>query len=205
MRQLGELWIRGDGDGASIGAGDPVERIPSTAEAIRERVRHGRNGQYRPLSGARGLPTGWWVGTSPELTLDAAIDAVYPLAVVHRRQFDAGTLRVVDLDEVLQRQSGRYETAASLSPAGRQRVRQVLCDDICVRAPVWDGAAPGMEGIPCPEPCSVLVALAREAAIWEQSPPPHADPDPACQFADFETPGNVVRETYLARANLENQ
>lgn len=203
MRQLGELWIREDPDGASIGVGDAGACLPSSVSAIRERVRHGEDGRYRPLSGARGLPGGWSVRTTPGLPLDVAIDAVYPLATVHRQQFDGGTLRVVGLHEVLGRQSGRYEDASALSPSGRRLVRQVLCDDVCVRAPVWDGLTPGQDEIPCPEPCSVLVSLAREAAIWERERPGQAEPDSATEFADFETPGNPVREAYLARANLE--
>jgi hypothetical protein len=49
----------------------------------------------------------------------------------------------------------------------------------------------------------VLVALAREAAIWEGELPWTAEPDPGVGFAEFETPGNVVRETYLRRMREE--
>ncbi len=203
MTGLGEIWIRNVGEGISIGVGEAIERLPSTVPAIRDRVRHDDRGSYRPLSGARGLPAGWHVRISEELPLDAAIEAVYPLATVHRAQFRDGTLRVVSLDEVLDRQSGRYEIASNLSSAGRDLVRSVLCDNVCVRVPVWAGSSPGIDDIPCPEPCSVLVALAREAAIWETARPVATDPDPDVEFAEFDLPGNVLRETYLARAREE--
>jgi hypothetical protein len=121
---------------------------------------------------------------------------VYPLALVHQRQFNDGTLRVVDLDSVLSRQSGRYEDTASLDEANRRRAVTTVCGQ-CVRRPVWDGAACGPEDIPCPEPCSVIVAFCREAAIWQTEPPDLADPDAAVPWAAFEEPGNELRERYL--------
>jgi hypothetical protein len=71
-----------------------------------------------------------------------------------------------------------------------------------VKRPVWrdDQAAPPLPGettIPCPEPCSVLVSLCREAALWQRDPPPSSPIDPGVPFAAFEQPGNDVREAYL--------
>ncbi|MCL6646686.1 MAG: hypothetical protein K6U88_17315, partial [Dehalococcoidia bacterium] len=56
--------------------------------------------------------------------------------------------------------------------------------------------APGSP--PCPEACSVFVALAREAAAWEQEGAEPAPVDPAIPFAAFEEPGNEIREAVLA-------
>ena len=204
MKHIGVLWFDEIDGRTAIGVGEPVQLVSPAAATIRERVRHGDDGRYRPLSAARGLPTRWFAATTPEITEEAVVEAVYPLATVHRRQFDAGTLRVVGLDEVLRRQSGRYEEASALSSRGRVLAQEVLCHSICVRSPVWAGAEPGSHEIPCPEPCSVLVALAREAALWEREPPEPAEPAPAVAFADFETSGNEVREAYLVRARQEN-
>lgn len=195
--------MRGCGVEGSIGTGEPAGPPLTTSSEVREKVRFDRTGQYRPLSGARGLPTGWHAVLSDGLTMDDAIEAVYPLATIHRAQFEDGSLRVVGLDDVLSRQSGRYEGAAQLSSAGRALVRDVLCNDVCVRVPVWAGLSAATGEIPCPEPCSALVALAREASLWEQDPPELTTPDPTVEFAEFEVPGNVVRETYLRRARGE--
>jgi hypothetical protein len=129
--------------------------------------------------------------------LNAALEAVYPLGVVHTAQAEAGTLRVVPLDDVLARQTGRYRVSAGFSAEGRALAARVICE-CCARVPLWNGAASRPGGIACPEACSVLVSFCREAAAWEKDPPAPAAPDRAVGFADFETPGNELREAYLA-------
>lgn len=196
---IGELRIDAD---RVCGPGTPAVELPPDPEVIRRYVRFDDAGRYRPLPGARGLRSGWYVRTTATCTAVDIVEAVYPLALVHRQQAAAGSLRVVPLDAALARQSGRYESAASLSHRGRQLVRDILCGQ-CVRTPVWPLAtsdelpAPN-SSLPCPEPCSVLIALAREAAAWEADPPPPAPPDPAVPVAAFETPGCTLRERLLA-------
>ena len=174
---------------------DAVELEP-TVEALREYVRLDDDGRYRPLSGARTMPGGWRVSLPGNLT-EAAIEAVYPQALLHQEQAAQGTLRVVPFEEVVARQRGRYRIARELDDEGRERARDVLCGR-CVRTPVWAGATTPEGAIPCPEPCSVMVALCREAALWQGDPPEPAEPDASVAFADFPTPGNATREAYLA-------
>lgn len=193
MTRLGELevheqWAGVEGDGERV--------VPF--EDLLAHTRSDGLGRYRPLTGARTLPRGWRVEFGDGASVEAVIETVYPLAVVHQRQWVAGTLRVVSLDEVLRRQSGRYESTAALSAAGRRLAIETVCG-ICVRRPVWDGAVPAAGEIPCPEPCSVLVAFCREAALWEADPPPAQPADPAVPFAAFDEPGNELRERYLSR------
>jgi hypothetical protein len=108
-----------------------------------------------------------------------------------------GRLAVVPLDTVLGRQSGRYEVAARLSERGRAIASEVLCGE-CVKAPCWRGSVPAAGEIPCPEPCSVLVALCREAALWEKDLPAPSQSDQSVGFAQFEQPGNEIRERVVA-------
>lgn len=176
--------------------GEPLQ-VDAAPEALRQWTRFDAAGRYRPLSGARTLRPGW-VAHCDEVACEAAIDAIYPLARVHNRQYADGSLRVVPLEEVLARQSGRYEGSASLPPGARALLREVLCGG-CVRAPVWAGENPGPGAIACPEACSVFVAFAREAALWEESPPSAAPVEPTVPFAAFDAPGNELREAYLAR------
>jgi sirohydrochlorin cobaltochelatase len=220
---VGELRIA---DGRVCGPGEPCRELPPDPEAVRRHVRIGEDGRYRPLPGARGLPGGWFVRTGEGCTAEAVVEAVYPLAAVHERQARAGELRIVPLDEVLERQSGRYESARSLSGRGRRVLRDVLCGR-CIRTPAWPLSslpapgsplpapgsplpAPGSPlpaprsplpapgSPPCPEACSVFVALAREAAAWEQEGAEPVPVDPAIPFAAFEEPGNEIREAVLA-------
>ena len=188
-----------DGRGELSGprSGADARELTGTIEALREHVRFDDNGRYRPLSGARTLPGNWRVSLPENLT-EAAIDTIYPQALLHQRQAAQRTLRVTTLDEVVARQRGRYRVAGELDAEGQERARDALCDQ-CVRTPVWTGEAASGQEIPCPEPCSVMVALCREAALWQQEAPQPSSPDPEVAFADFQTEGNEVREAYLAR------
>lgn len=177
-----------------------VEVAP-TPTALRKWLRFDDRGRYRPLASARSMRSGW-VARFP--TLDAfsrALAEIYPLAEEQIAAAAAGRLSIVSLAEVLERQSGRYENTAKLSDAGRAAASDALCRG-CVRTPLWRDGAPvplvaPENPIPCPEPCSVLVALCREAALWEAEPPEPAPIDPSLPFAAFEEPGNEIREAYL--------
>jgi hypothetical protein len=113
-RTFGQLVITETDKGTSIGVpGEPMRVLESSPEALAEFVRTDDFGRYRPLSGANTLPTGWKVALSEQLPLDLALEIVYPLALAHQRQLAQGALRVVPLEDVLARQSGRYEDAGN--------------------------------------------------------------------------------------------
>lgn len=198
-RQLGQLTI----DDGGLGVPAPgTDVLVSGADALFEHTRTDSLGRYRPLSGAKTLPTGWRAEFNECLSADCAIEVVYPLALTHQRQFAQGALRVVSLEEVLSRQSGRYEEVASLSERGRALAIETVCGK-CVRRPVWSGASCPAEDIPCPEPCSVLVAFCREATIWQSERPSPSPPDPTVAWAAFDVPGNELREAYLSQSQSD--
>lgn len=197
---LGEVAVAFRGGRVELSgprSGADARELAGTIEALREHVRTDAHGRYRPLSGARTIPGNWRVSL-PESLAEAAMEAIYPQALLHQRQAAQGTLHVVPLDEVVARQRGRYRVAGELDGEGQERARDALCGR-CVRTPVWAGKAAADEAIPCPEPCSVMIALCREAALWQREAPQPSSPDPEVAFADFSTPGNEVREAYLAR------
>lgn len=200
---LGELTITIGEDEAVVegpwAPGEPVE-LPPDPEVLRAWARTDADGRYRPLPGARGLRGGWRARFATLEGMAAGLDAIYPLAQVHLAQWEDGVLVVRGLDDVLGRQSGRYDGTAALSDAGRELAVDVLCRASCVKTPVWHGELLSGDGaIPCPEPCSVLVSLCREAVAWERERPEPVGPRPGVEFAAFEEPGNEVREAYLAR------
>jgi hypothetical protein len=252
IESIGELVVdRASGVVAVPNSAGRLTEVESNAAALRERIRFDGGGRYRPLSGARTLPRGWFVrmqrpaptavpvvrtgpgvamrgerysvtavrayleskealgiqnvvrapqppSREPEqlLTEDEVVETVYPLATVHRAQYADGTLRVVTLDDVIGRQQGRYRSAAELDGPGRERARTVVCG-ACVRRPVWAGEVSREADIPCPEPCSVLLAFVREAAEWQRERPAQLPADPAVPFAAFDKPGNELREAWL--------
>lgn len=199
---LGELTISVAGDVAEI-RGPESGREPVTVaggtESLRDWVRADGSGGYRPLSGARTMRPDWVFRCERDL-LRAAIDTIYPLALVHREMASAGTLRIVGLEEVLARQT--KGARRSVPEAVETALERVVCG-ACVRSPVWRSAAAGdvLTGeIPCPEPCSVVVALCRRALEWETQFPrlPRPDaPDPSVPYAQFENPKNALRVAYL--------
>lgn len=197
ISHFGELEIREGATGHVIGVpGAQRHYVTATPAALRAFVRSDELGRYRPLSGTRTLRSGWEVTCDDSLSLDDALDVVYPLGRVHQRQFAEGTLEIRSLDEVLGRQSGRYQGSDALSPAGRAAAVGTVCGD-CVRKPVWADVASAPDDIPCPEPCSVIVAFCREAALWERDAPERATADPGVPYAAFDEPGNELRESYL--------
>lgn len=196
--RLGELIVEFAGEEAVVrgpSTGSEEQVVECEPGALTAWTRFDDVGRYRPLRGAKTMRHDWRTTCRPE-QLDELLDAVYPLALHHIEAWKNGRLRLVGLDEVLSRQSGRYERSSKLAQEAREAAADVLCGR-CVKVPAWRGEAPGPEDIPCPEPCSVLVALCREAAIWEEDLPESGEPDPAVQFADFETAGNEIREAYL--------
>lgn len=196
---LGELTIHFGVDEAVL-EGPPdagqVREVEGSPRALHTLARFDERGRYRALPGARSLAGGWFARFEDIEALAAAVDAVYPLAQVHSTEWAEGRLRVVPMEDVLGRQAGRYEVAGELSPEGQNVAVAVLCGQ-CVRVPVWRGAVPREGDIPCPEACSVMVSLCREAALWEREQPERQRPDPEAPFAAFDIPGNETRERYL--------
>ncbi len=196
---LGEVRVEFEGTRVLLSGppGEGVERqLEPTIGALRRHVRVDERGRYRPLSGARTLPRGWRVSLPAE-RVRAALDAVYPQALLHQEQAAEGRLRTVSFDDVVRRQRGRYRLAGKLTAQGRDRAKAVLCGR-CVRTPVWADPTAESSEIPCPEPCSVLLALSREAALWQEERPDPTAPNPTIPFADFSAAGNELREAYLA-------
>lgn len=196
---LGELRIEFDGETPVVhgpgNAGDE-RAIPPGEDDLRKWTRDDALGRYRPLPTAKTLRPGWRVRCEDGLSLEEALEIIYPLALRHRRMLDAGTLRVVSLQEVFDRQSGRYRAAGRLPEPARETARKVLCRE-CVKVPLWNGDAAPAGAIPCPEPCSLMLSLCREAALWEDHPPDAKPARKEVAWAAFDEPGNEIRETYL--------
>lgn len=169
--------------------------VPHDLGVLHEWLRFDDRGRYRPLSGARTMRAGWRFECADDAEALEALDLAYPLAACHIRQHAAGTLRVVSLDAVLERQWGDSDRS-STSLASRAAAEAVTCGR-CVRQGAWHSRR-SIGDIPCPEPCSVLTTLCRAAAGWETERPDGADDDPEVPFAQFVTPGNEIREAYLA-------
>jgi len=204
---LGEVTVTFEADEAVIAGpvtvpGRPVQVVDGP-EALRRLLRLADDGAYRPMAGARGIRGNWSVRV-PIADVRACLDEIYPLATDHIRMDAEGTLRVVSLSDVLDRQSGRYAAAAKATPVQRDAVATALCSE-CVRVPVWAGLARAEGDIPCPEACSFFVALCRAIVLDPDSATrtiTRGEPDASVAFADFEHPANRLaasaRQTLMA-------
>lgn len=185
------------GPQSSLGSAE----APAGLEEFRQFVRHREDGAYRPLTGAKDMRTGWRRTLPDEEALVCALDVIYPLALTHVIQAEAGALEVTPTMATLCRQTGNCARARALPLTARVACAQALCR-ACVRVPRWlEGAGPGTErglpAIPCPEVCSVFIALAEEAARWGGSCPSEKPGDPAVGWGEFHRDGNPVRNALI--------
>lgn len=142
-------------------------------------ARFDAEGEYRPLATARDLVAGWRLEDLDDAALVAAIEAIYPAALALWHAAQTGRLRVLSWREVQRRQTGQYGLVKRLDDTDAAAATEVLCGD-CVRRRLWaiDSTLPvetvqDRPEIPCYEPCSVFVSLAREMVGWrrgEQEP-----------------------------------
>jgi len=132
-------------------------------------------GRYRPLKTAPTLRTGW---VFPDLTgeqLVRAIDFFYPATVANWYRERQGELDVTHWRETAERQTGIYDIVDELSGEQVEWLAESCCvDSQCLKRRQWDEDedteldVPRGDGeFPCREPCSVVVAAARNWAVLE--------------------------------------
>jgi hypothetical protein len=138
-------------------------------------------GEHRPLKTAPNLRQGWALVDLDGRGLWTALDYLYPACAVHWHAGRAGTLRVTHWRETAARQSGIYSAVGLLADDAVRDTAWACCDDsVCLRHVAWeidsdtplralperstDGAV-----VPCPEPCSLFVSLARKTLSLERS------------------------------------
>ena len=174
-REWGELAILpNDGDGYELrhrddltAAAEGLDELDGVADA-REIARRDGHGRYRPLKGAPSLRRGWRLAGLDAAELVDAVGYVYPASVTnwHRERTDA--LDVSHYRPTAERQTGIYAEVEDLDADEVERIASALCAG-CTKRREWDEregealSAPRGEGeVPCREPCSFLIAAARE-------------------------------------------
>ena len=170
---------RADGDRPAV---DP-ERLEDAA-AVRGHLRYDDDGRYRPLTGARTLPTGWVATATDGRALVRIVEAAYPGSIPawYRDRTDA--LEITHFDRTAARQSGRYAPLESMAVSVLEATVGPVCGG-CVRDRRWGYAASdpvdatGSGHIPCEEACPVVLeaATAASAGPGEVSGSTPADPD----------------------------
>jgi sirohydrochlorin cobaltochelatase len=145
-------------------AGQPVDALAiiEGPDAAQELGRFDDAGRYRPLRTTSDLRRRWLLPDLGRDELCAALDRLYPAAILRWYEQRSGTLRVVPFSETAARQTGMYARVGELEGEALAAVVRECCGG-CLRAPVWAGQGGAVDGVPCGEACSVFLSRAREA------------------------------------------
>ena len=165
--------LRHAADAESSDSGLIVHEEPRAAREISKRT---EAGEYRPLKSSPNLRRGWVLRVADDTGLYVAMNYLYPSGVVHWYLYRNGELEVTSYRENAARQSGIYKRVQRLSDEGVQNTAKACCEDaVCLKKTLWDvdddtplAAERGDGEIPCPEPCSIFVSLARRVRLFER-------------------------------------
>ena len=156
----------------------------------REISTYTKDGTYRFTKGQVNLKRGWVMTLENEEELRLALDQFYPACVGLFIAQKEGILEIETLREKLNRQTGMYRFARTVSDAGAQKLVQEVCGPahLCAKKILWkidantpldDSEASRFNGIPddlpeneaipllCREACNHFVAECRKAAKAE--------------------------------------
>ena len=156
----------------------------------REISTYSEGGDYRFTKGQVNLKRGWVMTLENEEELRLALDQFYPACVGLFLAQQGGTLEIQSLRDKLNRQTGMYRFARSISDAGAQKLIQEVCGPAhqCAKKILWQldaetplddseasrfngvpGNLPEHEAIPllCREACNHFVAECRKASKAE--------------------------------------
>jgi sirohydrochlorin cobaltochelatase len=122
-------------------------------DALRRKV---RENPFRPLATSADLPCGWHVPTNGDLRrVQAIIETVYPGT-------SGNNLTPPNsLENLLQRQTGRYQEIQQMNESTRTEVVRHVCGK-CVRQPMWVSNEVDVKAriLKCPEPCDYWLSAA---------------------------------------------
>jgi len=161
-----------------------------TPDAGRDVSIYAEGGDYRFTKGRTDLVRGWVILLDDAAALRLALDHIYPACVGLWLAEKSGTLVVENLRDKLNRQTGMYRYARTISDEGAQALVQKVCGPAhaCAKKILWkidddialnDSEASRYNGIPssapvgkaipllCREACNHFVAECRKAAKAE--------------------------------------
>lgn len=178
-----------DAERATDSAFGGLELHEGPADA-RELSTYAEDGTYRFTKGQTNLKSGWVMALENEEDLRLALDQFYPACVGLFLARQGGILEIETLRDKLNRQTGMYRFARTISDAGAQRLVREVCGPAhqCAKKILWkidaatpleDSEASRFNGIPgdipeseaipllCREACNHFVAECRKTAKAE--------------------------------------
>jgi sirohydrochlorin cobaltochelatase len=164
--------------------------VHSNPASARDLSTYAEDGTYRFTKGQVNLRRGWVMVLDDIEELRQALDLFYPACVGLHLAQQNGTLIVQNLRDKLNRQTGMYRFARTISDSGAQKLVQEVCGPAhqCAKRILWQidqdtpleeseasrfsgipGDLPASKAIPllCREACNHFVAECRKAAKAE--------------------------------------
>lgn len=146
----------------------------SSVRELRDLAKYDAAGNYRPLKTAPGLVSGWRTLTASPAEFLNRLDALYPGLFATWISYQRGETVPVALRQTLNRQTGMYRFAGTITPEMGAEIKRDLCGAGCLRHVSWpieEDEGPGVpnlspETVPllCTEACTFAVSRARELA-----------------------------------------
>ncbi|PSQ13240.1 hypothetical protein BRC98_01825 [Halobacteriales archaeon QS_7_68_65] len=185
-REWGQLLVTAElgEDGQRVYELRHVDDADAPADALalhddpldaREIATTDEDGRYRPLKTAPTLRRGWCFAGLDGRDLVRTVEFFYPATVANWFREREGDLDVTHFRETAARQTGIYDVVEELDPDGVENLARACCvDSQCLKRREWDedgetalDAPRGDGAFPCREPCSLVIAAARQWAILE--------------------------------------
>lgn len=152
---------------------DMLEEIESHVE-LRELAKFDASGEYRPLKTAPSLRTGWKTTSPDAASFLKKLDAIYPGVFATWVAYERGEHDPTPLRTTLDRQTGMYKFAGSITDRMANEIMRSTCAKGCIRQIAWpiddQCAVSRIKGnsksIPviCTEACTFAVSEARRLA-----------------------------------------
>ena len=178
--RFGELYLTRDTSGVFAArhrddreSEDGLEMVES-CHNLRELAKFDSDGEYRPLKTAPTLRSGWITKSDDAAEFLARLDAIYPAVFATWIAYDKGELDPVSLRDTLDRQTGMYKFAGSITDQMANEIMRSTCGKGCVRLIAWpiDNSCPvsrlkaAKKTLPviCTEACTFAVSEARRLA-----------------------------------------
>jgi sirohydrochlorin cobaltochelatase len=144
-----------------------LQRLRSL-EDLRQLIRLGPDGTFRPLRAAPNLRRGWIMRVFDREGLRAALDYLYPAEVANWSLWKKGELVSTPWQETAARQTGRFRIVRDIGDDGIRELTAQVCDRGCLKRRLWSpsqqpvASATQEISLLCPEACNYLVGKARE-------------------------------------------
>lgn len=169
---FGQARITRDGENFILQHSDQAEDAkPVSVSELRALADTTADDAYRPLKSAPSLRSGWLCAVSSPGELEQALNHLYPGALADWHAHRNGA-RATSYREHMERQTGMYRIANMLDADGIQELADACChSSFCLKTRCWEVTGPGKEvtqGIPCLEPCAILMEFARKAVRISQ-------------------------------------